>query len=231
MVSVSQDFDISEVLNHFEQKKCINHQKRKSSLVCLHEDCWKSEYDEAFFCEDCYVDHSKKHGNFMRCNALFTGELFEELDECIKNEKTKNKLKERIRKFEQKIDELHLEIEKWTKCQFSQLKKVVESHLIENSQISYFEDINNIKKMLSEARIYLILNNKSKEKLRCYCSKISKIQNDLNEVTSEAEKRENVMDAVLNSKLQQIGNEIKEIVKNKIDQLEENLINCNKKSN
>ena len=140
-------------------------------------------------------------------------------------------MKERIRKFQQKMDEMDSKIEKLTKIQFSPLKKVIESHLIENTQNGYFEDINNIKKMLSEARIDLILNNEFKEKLRCYCSKINKIQIDLNEVTSEAEKSDNAMDIVLNSKLQNIGNEIKEILKNKVNQFAENLMNCNKKSN
>ena len=87
----------------------------------------------------------------MRFNALFTDELFEEYDEYNKNPNTKNKLTKRIKKFDEKINELHADIEQWTIYQFSKVKKFIEDHLLEKLNIEYFDDIKNMKKMLSEA--------------------------------------------------------------------------------
>ena len=144
MVSILQEIDITQVFNIFAQKKCINHKMRKASSICLDEDCWKLESDQAFFCEDCNVDHIKNHRNFVRINALFTDELFDELINAFpKNQNIKNKSKERINKFEKKIDELHKEIEQWTRSQFTELKRLFATHLIETD---YSEDIENFKK-------------------------------------------------------------------------------------
>ena len=72
MISIlPKETDITQAFNHFAQRKCINHQRRKAFPVCLHEDCWKPVVDEAFFCEDCNVNHVMKHRNSMRFNALF----------------------------------------------------------------------------------------------------------------------------------------------------------------
>ena len=111
MISILKEIDIIQVLNHFAQKKCINHQRSKAYSVCLHKDCWNSESDQAFFCGDCNMDHIKKHGNFFRCDTLFTDELFNEFDNYTENQKMKVNIKERICKFEEKINELHREIE------------------------------------------------------------------------------------------------------------------------
>ena len=183
MISILKEIDITQVFNNFVQKKCFNHKKRMASSVCLHEDCWKSDCDQAFFCVDCIVSHERKHGISVRCNALFTDELFEELDEYRKNLNTKDKLKERIRKFDGKINELNIKIEQWTRCQFSELKKFFENFLMENLQNEYFETINNLKEMLSEAPIDLKLNYELKEKVNSsYCTQIKRIQNEFNDI-------------------------------------------------
>ena len=231
MVSMLQEIDISQMFNHFAQKKCINHQKRKAYSVCLHEDCWNSESDKAFFCGDCNVDHIKKHVNSLRFDALFTDELFDEFDEFTNNQNIKDKSKERIKKFEQTINELHKEIEQWTKCQFTELKRFVENYLIE---IDNVEVIKNLKKMLSEARIDLSLNYEFKEKVKIYCIEMQKIQNGLNEITNEQvirdkQKKDDKMDEELNLKLQKMANDIKENVKNQVNQLPEYLIQNNQK--
>ena len=132
MVSILQDINITKVFNHFSQKKCSIHKNRIVSSVCLHEDCWKLEYDKAFFCVDCIVNHTvEAHRNSIGSNALFTNELNYELNE-YENNLMKNKLEEKVRKFEQRTNELYAEIENWTKCQFCELKKFVESHMKEN---------------------------------------------------------------------------------------------------
>ena len=227
MVSILQEIDIAHVFNHFAQKRCITHPKRKASSVCLHEDCWKSESDKAFFCEDCNVDHVMKHLNFARFDALFTDELFYEFDDFAnKNQNTKEKSKERIRKFEHKINELHIEIEQWTRCQFAELKRLFENHLIATDS---FEVIKNLKKMLSDARIELCLNYELKEKVKIYCTQIQNIQNNLNEHVI-SEKKNDQMDEKLNLKLQNMANNIQENVKNQINQLTEYLIDSKKKS-
>ena len=235
MVSILQEIDITRAFNHFAQKRCIVHQKRKVSSVCLHEDCWKLESDKAFFCEDCNVDHIKKHENYVRFNALFTDELIEECDEYTNNQNNNDKLKERIRRFQSKIDELHIEIEQWTRCQFSEWKKSFESHLIENLHIDYFQAIKNLKQMFLEAQKDLSLKYEFKENVKLYCTQIKKIQNDLNDVMNEqiiaeTENKNDKMDKELDSKLQQIGNEIKENIKNQVNQFIENLTNFTKKS-
>ena len=232
MVSLLQEIDITKVFNHFAQKRCITHPKRKVSSVCLHEDCWKSESNKAFFCEECNLNHIKKHGNSLRFDALFTEELFDELDDYTKNQNIKDKSKERINKFDKKINELHKEIEQWTKCQFAELKNIFESHLTETD---YFEVIKNLKKMLSEARIDLSLNYESTEKLKSYCIIMHNIQNDLknvmnDQVIDETEEKNDTMNENLNSKLQKMGNEIKENIKNQVNQLADNLINSTPKN-
>ena len=225
-----KETDITQAFNHFAQRKCINHQRRKASSVCLHEDCWKSVIDEAFLCEDCNVNHVMKHTNSMRFNALFTDELFEECDEYNKNPNTKNKLKERISKFDEKINELNKEIEQWTKYQFSKVKKFIEDHLLEKINIEHFDAIKNLKKMLSETRKDLSINYKTKEIVNSYCIQMQNIQNHLNEqIISEEEKKDDKTDNELDSKLQQMGNEIKENITNQVDQLTMNLIDTNKK--
>ena len=233
MVSILKEIDITQMFNHFAQKKCINHQRRKASSVCLHQDCWELELEQAFFCEECNVNHIKRHGDSLRFDALFTDELFEELDEFSNNQNTKDKSKEKISKFDKKIDELHSGIEQWTTCQFTELKKFFEHHSIDNLQVDHFEAINNLKKMLSEARIELSLNYEFKERVKTYCIKILKIQNDLNEliylngqVINEAEKK----DQESNLKLQKMANEIQENVKKQVNQITEYLIDSNKKS-
>ena len=233
MVSISQEIDISQMFNHFAQKKCINHQKRKASSVCLYEDCWKLESDNAFFCVDCNVEHIKKHGNSLRFDSLFTDELFDEFDEYVKNANKSNKLKERISKFDQKINELHIEIEQWTRCQFTELKRFFESYLRENLNID--QAIENLKQMLSEAKRDLILNYKFKEKVKSYCIKMEKIQKDFNDIMNDqvigdSEKKDDKMDLELDSKLQKMGNFIKENIKNQVNQLNDNLIGFTKKN-
>ena len=230
MVSMLQEIDISQMFNHFAQKRCANHQKRKASSVCLHENCWKLESDKAFFCEDCNMDHTKKHGNSLRFDVLFTDELFEELDEYSKNANTKDKLKERIRKFDQKINDLHKEIEQWTRYQFAELKRFFESHFIE---ADCFERIENLKKMLSEARTDLSLNYELKENVNTYCTQIQSIQNELNEVIYgqliNDEENDDKINEEWKIKFKKMENSIKENVKNQVDQLAESLVNCNKK--
>ena len=76
---ISENADSTQILNYFKQKKCFNHKKRKASSICLHEDCWKSECDKAFFCVNCIIDHAKKHEDSIVIDALFTDELFDEL--------------------------------------------------------------------------------------------------------------------------------------------------------
>ena len=229
MIRILQIIDISQMFNHFAQNKCINHQTRRASSVCLHEDCWKLEYDKAFYCEDCNVDHKKRHGNSMRFNALFTDELLEELDEYSKNQNTKDNLQERIRKFDEKINDFNIEIEQWTRCQFAALKEFFESHLI-NLHVDYFQAIKNLKQMLSEAQRDLSLNYGFKEKVNKYCIQIQKIQNDFNyivnaQVIDDAEKKDVKMNEKLDSMLQKIRNEIKNIIKNQVNQMvEENFI-------
>ena len=232
MVSIKKEIDMTQVFNIFAEKKCINHQRRKAYTVCLHEDCWNSEYDKAFFCADCNMENIKQHGNSLRFDALFNEELFDELDDYTKNQNTKDKSKERINKFDKKINELHKEIEQWTKCQFAELKNIFESHLTETD---YFEVIKNLKKMLSEARIDLSLDYESTEKLKSYCIKMQKIQNDLNKVINEqiineSKKDYDKMDEELNLRLQGMGNKIQENMKNQVNQLAEYLIDSNNKS-
>ena len=137
MVSILKEIDITEVFNHFAQKKCINHQRRRPSSVCLHGDCWKSEFDQAFLCADCNIDHIKKHKDSLRCDTLFTDELFEEFDYYTDIQKTKDNVKERISKFWETINELHREIDQWTKCQFAELKRILESNLIERNYFGF----------------------------------------------------------------------------------------------
>ena len=235
MVSILQEINVTHVFNHFAQKKCINHQKRKVSSVCLHEDCWKLESDKAFFCEDCNVNHVMKHRNSMRFNALFTDELFEECDEYINITYTNDKLTERKIKFDQKISELYIEIEQSTKYQFSELKKFFENYLIEKLHIDYFQAIDNLKQILVGAQKELCSNYKLKEKVKSYCIQIQNIQNDCNhimyeQVIDEKEKKYDKMEEEFDSKLQQMGNEIKESVKNQVNQLANYLIDCNKKN-
>ena len=178
MVSMIKKIDII-VFNHFAPKKCTNHQRRKAYSLCLHEDCWSSESDEAFFCGDCNINHTKKHGNSLRFDVLFTDEIFDEFDDYMENQKTNNKLKERIKKFHLKINELHMELVKWTICQFAELKKFFENHLIESD---YFESLANLKEILSDARIDLNLNNEFKEKVKIYCTQIQNIKNNINDI-------------------------------------------------
>ena len=230
MVSI-KEIDIT-IFNHFAQKKCINHQRRKAYSVCLHEDCWNSESDKVFFCGDCNMDHIKKHGNSLRFDALFTDELFDEFDDYMNNQNIKDKLKERISKFWETINESHREVEQFIRCQFAELKRFFESHLIETD---YCEDVQNLKKVLSKARIDLSLNYEFKEKIKTYCTQIQKIQNNLNEiinaqVISESQKDYDKIDVKLNLKLEKMVNDIKENVKNQVDQLNDNLIDCNKKN-
>ena len=228
MVSILKEIDITQVFNHFAQKKCINHQRRKASSVCLHEDCWNSEFYQAFLCVDCNVDHIKKHGDSLRFDALFTDELFDEFDDYTENQKIKDNLNERVIKFEEKINELHREIEQWTKCQFTELKRIFESHLIKSE---YFEVIKNMKKKFSDARIELSLNYEFKEKVKSYCTQIQKIQNDLNEVINKQLIGETIKkDEELNFKLENTKNNIQINVKNQVNQLAEYLIDLNKKS-
>ena len=231
MVSILKEIDINEVFDHFAQKKCINHQKRKASSICLHENCWKLESDQAFFCVDCNVDHIKKHENSVRFNALFTDELLKEFDEFTQNQTIKDQSKVRISKFENKINELHGEIEQRTRSQFAELKNSFQSYLVEKD---YFGPINNLKKMLTEAQIDLRLNYESKEKLNRYCTQIKHIQNELNgvinnKIISEGPKDYDEIDEELNLKLQNMANEIQENVKNQVNQLAKYLIDCNKK--
>ena len=70
MVSILKEIDITQVFNHFAQKKCINHLRRNASSVCLHQYCWNSEFDQACLCVDCNVDHIKNHGDSLRFDAL-----------------------------------------------------------------------------------------------------------------------------------------------------------------
>ena len=231
MVSILNEIDITQVFNHFVQMKCINHKRRKAYSVCLHEDCWNSESDQAFFCGDCNINHIKKHGNSLRFDALFTDEIFDEVDDYMNDQNIKGKLKERINKFDEKITELHREIEQRTRCQFAELKKICESHLIETD---YFEVINNLKKMLLQAQIELGLNYESKEKVKIYCEQAKKIQNDLNEAINEqiiSESRKDYVkkDEELNLKLEKMSNEILENMKNQVNQLLEYLIDSNQK--
>ena len=224
--------DMTEVFNYFAQKKCINHQKRKVSSVCLHEDCWNSESDQVFFCEDCNVNHIKQHGNSLRFDALFTNELFEELDEFSKNQNTTDKSKERINNFELKINELQRKIVNWTTHQFARLKRSFESYLVEKD---YCEPINNLKKMLSEAQIELSFNYESIEKIKNYCTQTKKLQNELNEVINdqiinERRKDFDIIDEEFNLKLDNMVNEIQENVENQVKQLTEYLIDCNQNS-
>ena len=232
MVSMLKEIDITQVFNYFAQKKCINHQRRKPSSVCLHGDCWKSEFDQAFLCSDCNVDHIQKHGDCLRFDALFTDELFDEFNYYSENQKMKVNIKERICKIEEKINQLHREIEQWTRCQFAELKRIFENHLIKTD---YFEVINNLKNMFSDARIELSLNYEFKEKVKTYCTQIKKIQNDLNEVinkqlSDETEKKNDKRDEELNFKLESFKNNIQENMKNQVNQLAEYLIDLNKKS-
>ena len=224
MVSIFQEIDINHVFNHFAQNKCSNHKKRIASSVCLHEDCWKSKYDKAFFCVDCIMNHTKEHGNnSIRCNALFTNELFDELNEFENDLTISDKLEEKVSKFDQKTNELYSEVEQWTKCQFSELKKFIESHLRENLIIDdNLEAVKNLKEMLSQARIDLSWNHESNEHLKSYFTKIEKIQNDLNNAVNGhviIEKKNDEMDGELDLKLQQMINEIKDNVKDQVNRL------------
>ena len=142
MIRILQIIDISQMFNHFAQNKCINHQKRRASSVCLHEDCWKSESDKAFYCEDCNDDHNNKHGNLMRFNTLFTDELLENLDEHSKTSSITDKLKERRKKFEQNMNDLYRDIEQSIRLQFTESKKLFENQSIESFQLK----IDNIEK-------------------------------------------------------------------------------------
>ena len=232
MVSMLKEIDITQVFNHFAKKKCINHRRRKGYSVCLHKDCWNSESDQAFFCGDCNVDHIKKHEKSIRFDALFTDELFDEFDDYLRNQNIEVKLKERICKFEEKINELHRDIELWIKCQFAELKRIFQSNLIGRDN---FEVIKNLKNNLSNARIELSLNYEFKEKVKNYCIQVQNIQIDLNEVMNdqfldEAKKKDEKMDEELNLKLENIKNNIQENVKNQINQLTEYIIDSNKKS-
>ena len=222
MISILKEIDITQVFNNFLQKKCFNHKKRMASSVCLHEDCWKSESDQAFFCIDCIVDHERKHGDLMRCNALFTDELLEELDEYQNNSSISAKLKERVGKFEQKANELYKEVEEWTKSQFDELKKFIENHIRDSTQINgCSEAVNNLKQMLCKAKSDISLNYQSKEHLLSYCLQIEEIQTDLNDAINEQETAEDMAesDAELDLKLKHIGNEIKDSIKNQVNQL------------
>ena len=233
MVSILKEIDITKVFNHFAPKKCINHNRRKAYAVCLHEDCWNSESnDKAFFCGDCNMDHLKKHGDSLRFDALFTDELFDEFDDYIENQPIKDKLKQRINKFEQAINELHRDIEERTRFHFAELKKIFESHFIETH---YFEAIRKLKKKLRDERINLSFNYEIQEKVKTYCIQIQKIQDNLNDIMNknvidEASKKDEKMDQELDSKLQLMGNIVRENVKNQLSQLSEYLIDCTKKS-
>ena len=236
MVPTLKKSNITQVFNYFAQKKCVLHQKRKASSVCLHEDCWKSQ-DGAFYCEDCNIDHRDKHGNLVRFNALFTDELLEELDEHSKNLRIPDKLEDRRIKFEQKINYLCNDIEQWTKFQFIELQKLFNNQSRESFQLkdNYIETIENMKEMLSKARLDLSLNYESKEKGKLYCIQIQKIKNDFNEVlsrkvVSEVQNKEDKMDLELNSKFQKLATEIKGFVKNQTDQLGSYLIDYNPKN-
>ena len=218
MESKLKKFDITQVIqvfNHFAQKRCINHEYTFPYSVCLHGDCWKSEIGQPFLCADCSFDHAnkhKEHGDPLKFHDIYNKQLFKDFDDL----KTK-----RISKFEQKINELHLEIEEWTRCQFVELKKIFSSHLIDN-----LGAIKNMNKMLRDtALIELSFNYESKEKVKTYCTQIQKIQ-DLNLQKTEDDK----MDEELNFKLENIKNNIKENVKNQVKELADYLIDSNKKS-
>ena len=214
MANILQDIDITGIFKNFAQKKCSNHKKRVASSICLHEDCWKSESDQAFFCGDCIINHAEFHKNSIRCNALFANELFDELDEFENN--LTDKLEERIEKFEKKTDELYAEVEQWTKCQFSDLKKFMESHLREAIPIQinqYSKVVENLKQMIYQAKLDISIDYKSREVLKSYFTQIKKIENNLNDVMNE--KAQN--DRELDIKLQHMVNEIKNNVKNQVN--------------
>ena len=233
MVSILKEIDITKVFNHFASKKCINHHRRKAYAICLHEDCWNSESnDKVFFCGDCNMDHLKKHGDSLRFDALFTDELFDEFDDYLENQPIKDRLQQRINKFDQAINKLHREIEEWTTYYFAELKKIFENHFIETH---YFEAIRNLQKKLRVERINLSFDYEIKEKVKTYCIQIQKIQDNLNDimnekVISEASKKDEKMDKVLDSKLLLMGITVKENVKNQLIQLSEYLIDYNKNS-
>ena len=52
------------------------------------------------------MNHIKKH-NSMRFNAPFTDELIDKCNEYTNNQNIDNKLKEMIRKFDRRNNELH----------------------------------------------------------------------------------------------------------------------------
>ena len=217
MVSNLQDIDITGVFNHFAQKKCSIHKNRIVSSVCLHDDCWKSEYDQAFFCVDCIINHTLEvHRNSIGSNTLFTNELFDELNEYENNLRNSDKLEEKIRKFEQRSNELYAEVEKWTKCQFSELKKFIESHLKEKipAQINHYSEvIKKVKQMLYQAKLDISKNYQNREHMKSYFTQIKKIQNDLTDAINE--KAQN--DGELDIKLQHMVSEIKNNVKNQVN--------------
>ena len=218
-----KEIDTSQVFNQFRKKKCFYHKKRIVSSVCLHEDCWKLECDQPFLCGDCIVDHAEKHGDSIRCNALFTNELLNELDEYEHNSNITAKLKEILEKFEQKTNEIHTEIEEWTRFQFMGLKKFIESHIKKNIQINNSSEVvKNLKQMLSKAKSDISLNHQSKEHVKSYFTQIKKIQNDLNEAINEqliAENKDSKMEEELDFELKHMGDEIKVKVKNQVNQL------------
>ena len=160
---ISENADSTEILIYFSQKKCFNHKKRKASSICLHEDCWKSECDKAFFCANCIVVHAKEHEDSVGINTLFTDEFFDELDEYQNNPGLNHKLEERIKKFDEKIEKFYHEIEELNKSQFVQLKHLFECRL----QMNYnFEAINNLKVSLCKAKKDFSMNYQSEEKLK-----------------------------------------------------------------
>ena len=83
-----------------------------------------------------------------------------------------DKLLEKVEEFEKKIDELYVEVEQWTKCQFSELKKFIESRLRQAipTQINqYSKVVKNLKKIVNanlytnRLKIKQIINSKKRK--------------------------------------------------------------------
>ena len=200
------------IYKNFAQKKCSNHKKKVASSICLHEDYWKSESDQGFFCRDYIINHKAQvHGNSIRCNALFTNELFDELDEFETD--LNDKLEEKVEEFEKKTDELYAEVEQWIKCQFSELKNFIESRLRQAipTQINqYSKVVKNLKKLINQARLDISIDYENRKVVKSYFTQIKKIKMMLSN-----EKAQNYWE--FDIKFQQMVNEIKNNVKNQVN--------------
>ena len=123
---------------------------------------------------------------------------------------------EKVEEFEKKIDELYGEVEQWTKCQFSELKKFIESRLRQAipTQINkYSKVVKNLKQALFQAKLDINTNYESKEHIKSYFTQIKKIENDLNDAINEQAEKNGELDI----KLQYMVNEIKNNVKNQVN--------------